>query len=111
MAKKKERGEFRIEKCAGCGRYEKQVDSRVINWYCSDCSFGNGNYFRNKAGRKMITPAKNVRKGSVVTSVFGKKYKVLDVGYVFKNTTYYFVVEHNSKNDVPCFLGDYQIVK
>lgn len=109
MAKK--RDEFRTVKCACCGRYEKVVDSRVVNWYCSDCSFGNGNFFRQQAGRPIIKPAKNIKKGSVVYSVFGKKYKVLDVGYVFGNSTYYFVVDYNAKDGIPGFLGDYQIIK
>lgn len=107
---KKEKKEFRTIKCACCGRYEKQVDSRVVNWYCSDCSFGNGNFFRKQAGRPIIKPATGVKKGSIVKSVFGKEYKVLGIGYKFQNTTYYFVVEKNAQDGVPSFLGDYQII-
>lgn len=107
---KKDKKEFRVVKCACCGRYEKQVDSRVVNWYCSDCSFGNGNFFRKQAGKPIIKPATGIKKGSIVKSVFGKDYKVLGIGYKFNNTTYYFVVEKKAKDGIPSFLGDYQII-
>lgn len=110
MGKKNSRGEFRLVKCACCGRYEKYVDSRVVNWYCSDCSFGNGNVFRLQSGKSIIKPAKNLKRGTIVKSVFGRKYKILGVGYKYKETTYYFVVDSGDADGIPSFLGDYQII-
>lgn len=110
MAKKKQVSDYRTVKCACCGRYEKVVDKNVIDWYCSDCSFGNGNYFRKKLGWKIIKPVEKVRKGTVVSSVFGKDYKILDFGYKYDNTTYYYAVPVNAKDGIPEFIGDHQII-
>ena len=110
MAKQNKKSEFRIIKCAGCGRYEKQVDSRVVAWYCSDCSFGNGNAFRAQSGKKLVKPASNLKKGTIVRSVFGQEYKILGIGYKYNQTTYYFVVDAKDQDGIPGFLGDYQII-
>ena len=111
MAKKKD-SKFRTVKCSGCGIYEKVVDDRVVEWFCPNCFMGNGNFFRSKSGKELIKPQPKLKKGSVVHSVFGQKYKLDGVGYVFDKTVYYIAYPMGDKKDnLFVFLGDYQIVK
>lgn len=110
MKKKSVKKEFRTVKCAGCGRYEKEVDSRVVNWYCSNCFMGNGNFFRKQAGKKLVKPVEKVKKGTKVKSVFGKEYKIQGVGYKYNKSVYYVAVPEEKSSTPFEFLGDFQII-
>lgn len=107
MVKKKE--DFRVVPCSGCGRYHKSVDSKVVNWYCSNCFLGNGNFFRAQSGKKLVKPISKVKKGTKVKTVFGREGTVCGVGYIMDKTTYYIIEYPDSKVPVE-FIGDYQII-
>lgn len=108
MAKKNKDKNYKVVKCSGCGRYEKEVDSKVVSWFCSDCSVGNWNFIRAKSGKDLIKP-KVVKKNTRVNTIFGKSGIIKGVGYKYKKTTFY-IIDYGTKTQQIEFIGDFQIL-
>lgn len=110
MARKKvTKDEFREVKCSGCGRYTKKVDSRVLNWFCSNCVC-NGNFLRVKNGKEPIIPESSYKKGNKVITINNKKFHIDGLSHKMGKTTYYMATEIDGDN-IPVILSDYSILK
>lgn len=109
--KKKKENKFHKLKCAGCGRYEKEVDKDVHTYFCNHCFVDNSNYSRNKYGKELIRPISSLKKGDIVEDLKGNLLKISKKAYIFQETSYFFAYEINDKEKNEILLGDYQVVR
>ena len=111
MAKKAEKSVFRKVKCSCCGRHERMVTQNVIGWTCSDCFMGNMNYLRKKAGKRLILPKPNLKKGDLVLCADNKRYKIGKKSYLLDLVQYYSATPTDDKKAIPVIIADYMVVK
>ena len=87
------------------------VTQNVIEWTCSDCFMGNMNYLRKKAGKKLILPKPNLKKGDKVICADNKKYIIRKKAFLLDLVQYYFAVSLDDKKEIPAIIADYMVVK
>lgn len=95
--------------CYGCGRHAREVDDKVIVWFCRNCFVENGNYNRYKAGLKVFKPMENIKVKDVLVGADKNEYIVTGKGE-WINGDKYFPVK-NTKTKKEHFIGDFFFVK
>lgn len=107
MSKKK--NSKNLVPCHGCGRHAREVDSKVVVWFCEHCFLENGNYNRYNAGMEMIKPLTDIKVKDILLGADNKQYQVIGKGEWFKEDKFFPVKSLDTKKEY--VMGDFFFVK
>lgn len=95
--------------CHGCGRHAREVDSKVVVWFCHHCFLENGNYNKYRAGIKMTKPLTDIKVHDVVLCADNEKYIITGKGVLVNEDKYFPAKNLVTKKER--VIGDYFCVR
>ena len=109
MANTRKTNKTRVVACHGCGRHAREVDDRVIVWFCNHCFLENGNLLRYKSDLPMVKPIENLRVKDHVIGANNEEYIITGKGEWICGDKYFPV--KNLKTKQESFAGDFFFVQ
>ena len=95
--------------CHGCGRHAREVDDKVIVWFCQHCFLENGNYNRYLAGMEMFKPLEDIHVKDHLLGANNEEYVVTGKGEWLRDDKYFPV--KNVKTKKESIVGDFFFVR